>query len=220
VSGALGFMMTSVTNNPVVRVGVSAIESNIHDGTFDLDKPSGTLAGDLMIAFMARANDSDGWAVPSGWTSAVDGQVGMAWKVAGGIEPGSYTFTIAELGGGGGGGGGSAPAIRGGIVSYRHCVFDAAGAIGTATAGAACVAPSVTLADIGLLLGFFADEQELRSFTLPDGMLSVTADFTAGAPSIALFSQQLSAGASGTRSSTPSGGGNSAGVLIALKGVS
>jgi hypothetical protein len=209
MSGALGFMMSSEADNPIVLTGVSSVETSQHGGSIAIHSPSGGRAGDLMVAFLARDNDGT-WTMPSGWATKLNGQIGIATKTYTGTS--TFTFSVPDSVG--------IPAIRGVIATFSHCVFDVAGAIGTASGGGECTAPSINLADIGLLLACFTNSRDLTTFTTPSDMLSIVANFEADAPSIAAFSQQLSAGTTGTRTSTPSGGGDTAGVLIALKGVS
>ncbi len=69
--------------------------------TLTIAVPTGTVEGDMMVAFLAsdNANASGFWTPPSGWAELVDEkhsgtnlQIGLMWKEAGGSEPASYDF--------------------------------------------------------------------------------------------------------------------------------
>lgn len=72
-----------------------------------IDKPTGTVEGDLLIAIIAvdsNATADSGWTQPSGWTlirkdglDANSYTMMSAYKVAGGAEPASYTFELTGL---------------------------------------------------------------------------------------------------------------------------
>jgi hypothetical protein len=73
--------------------------------TISLNKPAGTVSGDLLLAVLGYDNDATvTWTLPSGWTQLdVSTQNGthivrsiIAYKVAGGSEPSSYTFTPSD----------------------------------------------------------------------------------------------------------------------------
>ena len=70
-------------------------------GTFNLTKPTGVVSGDLLIAVTTQ-NDQDP-TMPSGWTKSVtcintsqSFYTTLMYKVAGGSEPSSYTFTVPD----------------------------------------------------------------------------------------------------------------------------
>jgi len=207
MSGILGLMLAG-SDSGVTLVGTSAVEIAGGAGTtVVIDKPSGVVAGDLMLAFTIH-RDGETWTPESGWTEVADlgadPGLAVAWKVAGGAEPSDYTFTATAVG-----------SKSGVIGAWRHAAFDVAGSFDTSNAGAAIDAPSVTLSNLGLLIAIYAIEFNARTFTTPSGMLALLSD--TNTPSFAIFTQQLAAGATGVKSSTPSGGGNSAGILIGLR---
>lgn len=75
------------------------LESSL--STITIDKPSGTVSGDLLFAFVGIRRNTT-WTVPAGWTELQDQKcttVGtasvVAWKTAGGSEGSNYTFTPA-----------------------------------------------------------------------------------------------------------------------------
>lgn len=78
-----------------------------------IDKPSGVVSGDLMIAQVTRSNTNTITGVPSGWTLLrVDGSGAephqyLYYKIAGASEPSSYTWTYSAT---------STDGIGGGII--------------------------------------------------------------------------------------------------------
>jgi hypothetical protein len=126
--------------------------------------------------------------------------------VAGGAEPASYDF-VAD----------STVNQSGAIAAWSGVSYDVSGTFDVEHRGDPDVAPSITLSHDGLLLAIYGADTNGITFTTPAGMLPLI-DFHAGTkPSIAIFSEQAAAGATGTRTSTPSAGGASSGVLIGLK---
>jgi hypothetical protein len=67
-----------------------------------ISKPSGTVDGDMMVAFIALDNDDTISSVPSGWNEIDNGVTGNTlrlasyYKEAGGSEPSSYTWVASE----------------------------------------------------------------------------------------------------------------------------
>ena len=137
--------MLDVTNLIGFGVGVSKSSPKIVSHTTALNsagstsiscaKPSGTQSGDFIIAFLCLGQviNSGVWNVPSGWTSAfVRNQRAILYKVAGGSEPASYTFTNNIL---------SIPLVS--LVTVRPASFDAVGTISSATTNPSAPALSV-----------------------------------------------------------------------------
>lgn len=183
--------------------------------TLDIGKPSGVSQGDLMVAFVGT-DDAGGmctWTPPAGWTEVRDQglwpNLTVAYKVAGASEGSSYTWTGSDTVG-----------LKSGVIAaYRGAAYDTVGTIGTASSGGNCTAGGVTAAsDNSILLGCFFVGVAARTFPAPSGMSSVNSDADTSAPSWALFSENIGAGATGSRSSDPSGTtGSVAGVLLAIK---
>lgn len=97
-------------------VGFRSATCGQNSGTtsLTLNKPAGTVAGDLLIAHIGTAN-GPAMATPSGWTQ-IPGLAGIVnadqrlvswYKIAGASEPASYTFTT-----------GATDANTGGIAAY------------------------------------------------------------------------------------------------------
>lgn len=82
--------------------------SGLYYGSTDLvvTAPSGVASGDVLL-FVANTNDYTRTldTLPSGWTSlynqetsaGTNAEIWVAWKLAGGSEPGSYTFVFSDL---------------------------------------------------------------------------------------------------------------------------
>lgn len=180
--------------------------------TLTINKPTGTVDGDLMIAVMncMSSSGTQTWTGDTGWTEIYDQAsaptLRIAYKVAS-SEGASYTFTnsyaLAECGGT--------------ILAYRGAAYDVIGSVVTATGTTPIVAPSITAVG-GVLLGCFADRIAGVTFTTPSGMASVSSNSVVR-PSFNVFSETIVAGATGTRTSTPSGGAGSitGGILLAIK---
>jgi len=100
VSGDLTFTTTNAP--PVVPAFRST--SSVTNGTV-VTKPSGTAAGDLLLATLEVDEDPATVTAPSGWTLLQDtvGAPGTGnafhtqvwWKLAGGSEPASYAWTVS-----------------------------------------------------------------------------------------------------------------------------
>lgn len=208
MSGLLGMMLASSGTKIPVLIGSPEVDTGTT--TLTIDKPTGALAGDLLLAIMGSPGSTN-FTGDTGWSEIVDvagtPSRRIAGKTAGGAEGSNYTFTAGTVG----------VNVGGAIFAYRDAAFDVVGTSGTASAGADIIAPSVSMSSTGILFAWFVTNQPGRTFTTPTGMLPLAA-FSGSAPSFALFYQQLGAGATGTRTSTPSGSGDTTGILFAIKG--
>lgn len=171
--------------------------------TLVINKPAGVVSGMLLVALMATASVSGRtWTGDAGWNERIDQgaqlDLRIATLVAGGAEPASYTFTVS----------GAATLITGMILAFERATYDTIGAIGTATGGANCVAPSINCSLPGLLLAIYGIDP---SPSAPAGMTSL-----ASYPSFSVFSQFSNIGATGTRTTTPFSTGDLAGILVSL----
>lgn len=205
MSGALAMMLASADSG-FVQVGVSAVAAS-SSASLVIDKPSGVQAGDLLVAIIS-GGAAITWTGDTGWTEELDAsRLRVAVKLATGSEGSTFTFTAS-----------GSTFSAGVIIAYRSAAFDVVGSVGTATSGSDVVAPGVTLSSLGILLAAFGIDAPGRTMTTPTGMLPVVVYPGAAKPSLAIFSQQLGAGATGTRTSSPGGGGSTSGVLIGIKG--
>ncbi len=187
----------------------SAKTSNVGAGTtLVIAKPTGTIQGDLMIAFMCcSGGGGPTWTGDTSWSELIDQtaapSIRVASLVAGASEGASYTFTCSN-----------SRVLSGIIVTYRAAAYDTIGTINTSNP---IVAPQITAAvSNSVLLGFFADTGSSATFSTPSNMLVVDSDSDANLSSWALFSQSVGAGATGTKTSTSSSG-TGGGLLLSIK---
>ena len=79
---------------------------DVNSASISCPKPAGTAAGDFLLAFVSRSQTSAsitsltsaGWTVAAFFAGATAGNrtpTAVLWKVAGGSEPTSYTFTAS-----------------------------------------------------------------------------------------------------------------------------
>lgn len=176
--------------------------------TLALSKPAGTVDGQLMLAFTAGGDTTNGtWTEAAGWAQAV--QVSLrathaAYKVAA-SEGSSYTLTYSS----------AVMVLCGAIVTYSNAAYDTAG--GTYSGNNDLILPSITVAqNSSLLLAFFSSKELSITFTTPTGMTPLLSDSDGVGGSYALFYQRVNAGATGTRTSTSSSIGGY-GLLVSLK---
>ncbi len=201
-------MMPSATIGLVAYTS-AALTSNT--ASLVLNKPTGTADGDLMVAFMWGRLSATTWTGDTGWTEALDQGAApamrVAWKVAA-SEGSSYTFTASS----------SAERPAGAILTYRKASIDAVGASVVTTADASAIVASGVTAAGGILLAFYASAIAPDTFTTPTGMASVTGLITDTFDNAGnIFAQKITAGSTGTRSSTPSASAAHGGILISLK---
>lgn len=205
--------------------------------TLTINKPAGTLDGHVMIAAIERTvnSGSPSIATLAGWTliGTVDPDSGISkgaayYKVASG-EGANYSWTL-------GGGSGASRSNAGGILTYSGAdilaVLDAFAAQNNGSSSTA-TAPTVNAARAGelLLTLIFGGSNNTndRSATPPAGMTErVDRHQTVGVVTTEVSSHLsmheeilASAGATGTRAATLSGGLHNSGmnVLILLPGV-
>lgn len=178
--------------------------------TISVTKPTGTTAGDLLIAFGVISTNT-AMAAPSGdggaaWTQNINANgVKAWWKVANGAEPASYAFTRS-------GGLDNAAEVQVARITGAHATAPidtaAAQAIGSATS---VVVPSVTVVN-GTYLFQQVNILQNGTFT-PPGTTTEDYDFSAPTSNCATAGghETVTAGATGTRTwtSTASSGSRS-----------
>ena len=199
-------MAAAGASGPPITFVASA--TNQSTGTaFVINKPTGTVDGDVMIAVITMENNAGTMTPPSGWgtiynNGANSGDILVFTKVAA-SEGASYTFTLGAI-----------KTASGGIVSYRNASVGFGGAISTSST--TCVAPQVLMPTTDcLLLGYYGTPVLSATISTPSGMSIVVSDVDATSPSWRLFSQSITAsGLTGTRTSTLSSAG--LGILFFL----
>ena len=202
----------SGAGNAGIEFVASAQTQNSSDNSITVDKPTGTQAGDLLIAACA-ANGSVTWTGDTGWTEVVDQGVipalRIAYLVAGASEPASYTFTLSKNN--------NRSAV---ITAFRNAAYNTVGTISTSASSGIQTASAITLsASASAILAFFVQASDNRTWSNPtSGLISTASDSDGISPSWALYRElNLPSGSTGTRSSTCSAtGGTFACVLVGI----
>lgn len=202
----VGGRSTSASKSPEFIAFASANGSSL--SAVMVSKPIGTAQGDLMIAFMSKAN-SVTWTQPSGWTEVADQgsnpSIGISYKVAGPSEPSSYQFSC--------GGGSGRP--KASIVTYRGATFGVIGAF--ATLAMPISAPSINVSENNsVLLAMFSRGSQDHVWSTPTGMNPVATSTSSDSPSYLVASEVVDAGATGVRTSSIAGVSSSATAAIML----
>lgn len=176
-----------------------------------VSKPTGTVSGNQLLAICYGGNG--GAVASSGWTSGGTGYYHILSKTAGGSEPSSYTFTKGS-----------------GIQHFMVCILripnGVLDVIGTEHlrngSSGAINCPSVTSLG-GLLIAPVALRNISQAPVAITGVASMDHHLTmvsvAGIGECALYTEEVAAGATGTRTMTPSvaGAGTGWGRLISIK---
>jgi len=199
-----------VTNEPTVapEFVASASTQNPSAGTtLVINKPTGTVDGDLMVAVMA-ADGSTSWSGDTGWTEAADQgtnpSIRIAYKIAA-SEGASYTFTAS-----------TSRTLSGSILTYR---FAAYGTIGTfATGNNPLILPLISPSESQSIL-IAAGARGSSNITLgtPISMTAKVTDSDATAPSYIVCDQTVAKGPTGARYMTTGSATNVAGIMLAIK---
>ena len=203
----------------ITRIGVSTAITNSGAG-LTVNRPSGTASGHVMIALVASYSSLAMSSAPSGWTllenqAASNSEIWVYYRVAGGSEPASYTWTLN-----------GSDDIAGYIVTYggvdTSTPIDVSTARANATASSNVVGNGVTtLTDNAMLLfmaGINDDATAGCAGTAPSGMTEV-ADVATSSWSWAYLAEQLlgTAGSTGTRTGTLNQSHPSAVATVALR---
>lgn len=193
---------------------VASAQTQVNSNTLTINKPTGTQSGDLLIA-LCSAKNARTWTGDTGWTEVIDQgtaspAIRVAYLVAGGSEPASYSFTVSP-----------SEDLSGVIVAFRYAAYDTIGTISTTQSSGVQTAPQITLSASGsALLAFFANHSSNRTWSNPtSGLVSTATDSDANAPSWALYRElNLSSGSTGTRAATCSTtSGNFGCILVGIK---
>jgi hypothetical protein len=184
--------------------------------TLVINKPAGTVEGDLMIAIMG-CEDNATWSGATDWVEVADQgsspSLRIAYKVAGPSEPSSYTFTCGSFSGD----------RSGVIVTCRNAVYDTIGTIATGTSGTSdntlTISQISAASNFSLIFSAVFRAEASSSISTPIDMTSRSSRTSTG-PSFRISSQYVLSGATGSRSCTTSGASSSipvSGVLFSVK---
>ena len=204
----MGSIMAGIT----VRSYLWAVSANNGSGTsLTINKPTGTVDGDIMVAVMSGGN-AGAWTGDTGWTEILDQgatpNIRAAYKVASG-EGASYTFSHPAGGGN-----------YGFLATFRGLQYDTVSASASTQTGDGTLAVTGITAAGGVLIAAYAITNAFSglSSSTPGGMISLASSGTGLDGGIFGYWQEVAAGATGTRSSSlGTDMGQGAGILIALK---
>ncbi|TSC68625.1 MAG: exported protein of unknown function [Parcubacteria group bacterium Gr01-1014_56] len=205
------FLIASVALASIVAgLSTTGLSNDVAYTELTLTKPSGTVAGDFLLANVSVNGGSvAGITAPSGWAlvARVDNDTNISiasyWKTVGASEPTSYTWTIS-------------PQTRaaGGITRYSG--VDPTNPIAAATSsvgvGAVASAPSITTTDNGArivaLFAINAGKANNPLFSTTTGMTKQydIRNIPYGPTASTQDKAQISAGATGVASSSVSQG--------------
>jgi Secretion system C-terminal sorting domain len=165
----LAAILTSINLRAQILQRGSATSATTTNATLTINKPTGVVAGDVLIVNIAQAGSSGGNVLSnptsSGWTLVAGADLAgstrrwgaVLYKVAGGSEPSSYTFTLDADGNSGagsivafsgvdatggflpGGGAGGPFDVAPGSITVSNATTASASAITTTTANAAVI---------------------------------------------------------------------------------
>lgn len=201
----LSSKLMSASSGGAVFLSQSSVVVNALS-SITLNIPASRQAGDLIIAFLGKIDNSL-YTPPAGWTTKADfGDAGGAGasgdgapaiftRVSDGSET-TATFTQAKTG------------CVGVVYLFRGATAGTAGAYANASSGATNpVAPSITMAGSGILF-CIAGAINALTYTAPSGMTLKT-NSASTTPSLVIYEQSiLAAGSTGTRTVGTSGNAN------------
>lgn len=169
------------------------------------NKPTGTIQGDLMIAFM-YGDGGNAWTAPSGWTVIQNADQAIMYKVAGASEGSSYSFVSTKTGN-----------RYVAITTYRNAAYDTIGTAVTATTTTVTV-PAITLAASGSTVFLFTSATgNVTGWNTPTGFTSLLTN--TNPYSYLFYKSNVAAGSTGTVSLTRTGTSATAqsAVLVGIK---
>ena len=207
---------------PSVR-STSFATANGPSSSLVIPKPSGTAAGDLLLAIVAHQGGVNknmtapaGWsAVPNtDWAQGNNSRIHAWYRIADGSEPTSFTFGL--IGGG--------DDMSGGILAIQNAsqgapINAAGGQSNGATASTTVAAPSITTTLPNTLLVFGASCASAARFTPPAGMSERWDAASSGTYKIgteAATQVASTAGPTGPRAAIASSSCKSVGILVAV----
>lgn len=190
-------------------VASSIAEASNANATITINKPTGVVDGDLMIAAMCGGQSAATWTGATGWTEVADQgatpNLRIAYKIAA-SEGANYTFTASANV--------NKAAV---IVAYRNASYSNIGTFGTSTAQTAVVAPSISVAaDNSVLIACFGTRNG-TTFSTPSGMTNRGSINTTVNPALYVFDRSIGAGSTGNISSTPTTGSDNSGILLSIR---
>lgn len=182
--------------------------------TLVINKPSETIQGDLMIAFMSSGGTATSrtWTTPSGWTELVDQNIPpnflVAYKVAGASEGTNYTFTMSS----------TANDKAGTILTYRNAAYDVIGALSTNNSTLTLSSVTASSANSTLIAALFRPSGSITITQSAGSTMTIkVTDNDVNSPSFRVFDESVSSGATGTRSFSMGGSTATVGTMLIIK---
>lgn len=192
------------TGSVIIASSSQGSDTRFVTWTLVIPKPTGPLTDDVIISFVVCDNDRT-WTTHSGFTELLDTQrAEFSRRTVDGSEASDLTFTASADHG----------RASGAAVLLRGGEYDTIGALSAAAASPA--APSITMTGDGVLLAMFWRSAPGIAFTTPTGFVPLVSDFDGKSPSYAIFYKMVSAGATGSVTSTLTAG-YGYGVLVGVK---
>lgn len=204
-----GFQITNEVNVAPEFVAAASTQNASSSTSLVINKPTGTASGDLMIAVMSIPANST-WTGGTDWTEVADQgsnpSLRVAYKVAGGSEPASYTFTSSANNTG-----------SGTILTYRYAAYDTIA--GAFTTGANPLLISSITSTQGQSVLIAAGARSATSVTLgtPVGMTARATDNDATSPSRIVCDQIIPKGPTGVRSMSTGNTSGVSGIMLSVK---
>lgn len=199
-----------VTNEPDVTpafVASASTQSTASGSSLVINKPAGTIDGDLMIA----VNSTSGlgtvtWTGDTGWTEVADQNavpnLRIAYKVAA-SEGSSYTFTTS----------GTNVTTAGAILTYRYASYGGIGSF-TTNANPLSLSSVTTTSSQAVLIAAVSRLSANITLVAPSDMTARVTDNDATGPSYIVADRVISNGPSGTRSITTGTTSNVVGIML------
>lgn len=213
-TGDVTGIQLQVTTEPTVApefVASANTQNSVNSDTLTINKPTGTIQNDLMVAVMEASGNSPAWSGDTGWTEAADQlltpSLRVAYKVAGASEGGTYTFTASKVG----------QILSGAILTYRYAAYDSIA--GSFAVGDKYLQLASVTSSISQCILIAAGARAAASITLgtPIGMTARVTDNDATSPSSKVCDQVVAKGPSGIRSMPVDDTAGVAGIMLSIK---
>lgn len=209
--GILLFIVPASYTSPTITFVNSASNQNTSSGITQLtiNKPTGTVENDLMIAF-CMCTSAETWTGDTGWTEIADfgsrPSLRIAYKIATASEASSYTFTTGT----------TTNTPSGSILTYRNATYDTIGSF-VSSADPLTIA-SINIADnYSRLIACFAKGALSITILAPIYMSAIVTENDATDPSYTISDQLIGYGASSARTATIGSSTYVSGIMLSIK---
>ncbi len=179
--------------------------------TVAVNKPTGVVDGDILLAVMVGGDGVGSWTGDTGFSETglfdqgANPSLRAAIKTAS-SEGSSYTFTC-----------GTSLPLAAHIIALRFAALDVSGSIVTRSASGALDISGITAAGGFVIAAVGSGKDAARTHSTPTGFTALQSTLNTDTL-LSTFIKQIDAGATGTVTSTIGGGaGTSAGALIGIK---